>query len=455
MLTPHQEEKRQSLTEILKKENFAVLEGSAGVGKTYMVNEFISMLPKELKKGNIVCAAPTHKALAVLVSKIDTEESIKFKTLDSLLCYRAVTNNKTGKREFVSKPNPMYPPLEGVGLLIIDEASMVGVQKHIDLCKYAEREGTKVLMIGDVKQLNPVKEEDSPVFMGLPEVLDKGLYTSSDVVSYEDFDVIYTKFPTVTLTEIIRQGEGNPIIDFSRNLDKRVQSDLYDAKEDENGNLIGLLATRNYNKVLEELALENGTDNVKFIAWSNKEVDSVNKLVRKIIYGSPNKIEKNESIVFNSPYGEDYKTNQELKVNTLEVINRPFKVIFADNSNIVKKDIQEVTFKIYLVNRNEIPVIILHEDSEKEFAHVLKVLRANARERLLNFTTLNTFLDLFADFKYNHAMTVHKSQGSSFKKAIVYYDNIMLNRNEKERKRLLYTAVTRASELLILYKNNF
>lgn len=41
-------------------------------------------------------------------------------------------------------------------------------------------------------------------------------------------------------------------------------------------------------------------------------------------------------------------------------------------------------------------------------------------------------------------------QGSSYKEAIVNIGNLNLNKNLKEKQRLLYTAVTRASDLLIL-----
>lgn len=43
-------------------------------------------------------------------------------------------------------------------------------------------------------------------------------------------------------------------------------------------------------------------------------------------------------------------------------------------------------------------------------------------------------------------------QGSTYKQVIVNIRNLNINRNSKELLRLLYTAITRASELLILYK---
>ena len=42
-------------------------------------------------------------------------------------------------------------------------------------------------------------------------------------------------------------------------------------------------------------------------------------------------------------------------------------------------------------------------------------------------------------------------QGSTYKQAILNIRDIRINRDLQERERLLYTGVTRASELLILY----
>ena len=78
-------------------------------------------------------------------------------------------------------------------------------------------------------------------------------------------------------------------------------------------------------------------------------------------------------------------------------------------------------------------------------------MSTNAKKNLLSFESRNNFISLFATFKYNHALTVHKSQGSTYKQAIINIKNIEMNPNKKEKKRLLYTAITRASDLVILY----
>ncbi len=56
------------------------------------------------------------------------------------------------------------------------------------------------------------------------------------------------------------------------------------------------------------------------------------------------------------------------------------------------------------------------------------------------------------DLKYGWAITVHKAQGSEWKKVLVYDESRFFNREEDNRKEWLYTAITRASEKLIIAK---
>ena len=78
-------------------------------------------------------------------------------------------------------------------------------------------------------------------------------------------------------------------------------------------------------------------------------------------------------------------------------------------------------------------------------------MNKNCKEKMLDFENRNNFLSTFASFKYNHALTIHKSQGSTYKTTVLNVRDINFNQKEKEKQRLFYTGVTRASDLLILY----
>jgi exodeoxyribonuclease-5 len=421
-LTLHQEEKFNEIFELINQgENLILLKGSAGVGKTWLVDTIIRELCNIVKPFSILCSAPTHKALSVIRTKVKASD-IKFNTLHSALHYKAITNRRDGSKEFISMPNEKNPPLKYMKYWIIDEASMIDTVMLENILYHSKIQRVTVIFVGDEKQINPVGEDDSPVFL--------------------------QGFPEVELTEIIRQGEGNPIITLSRNLPSiwSKENQLFGTESE---NLTGYLYSDNMAKIIEELAKVNGTDDFKYLAWTNEEVDKVNSLVRHRLYGdNPAKIELDETLVMNSPYRSgEYNTNEEVYVETLVKTKKIFPVLVEDAFH--KYVSQDLELEVYLINADEI--VVVAESSMYAFKQMTYLLNKNAKEGKLSFVCRNAFYDLFADFKYNHALTVHKSQGSTYKTTVLNVRNIAMNQNPKEKERLLYTGVTRSSELLILY----
>lgn len=418
-LTAHQEEKFNEVMSLINnREKRILLMGSAGVGKTWLVHTIVSRLSKITKAKRIMCSAPTHKALSVIRTKVIVDE-VKFTTIHSALHYRSITDKKTGERVFKSCPNANWPPLNNIDYWVIDEASMIDSDMVKSIEEYAKVQKTTVIFVGDGKQINPVGEDDSPVF--------------------------HQEYPEVELTEIIRQGEGNPIIYLSRNIPKIWDKTPLVINSDE-GEPEGYLYTQNLAKIIEELAKVNGTDEFKYLAWTNKEVDKINALVRFRLYGDyPAKIELEETIVFDAPY-KNYNTNETVKVDELYKYTETMKVILTDSHK--EKITEEVKFVVYCINKN---ILVLDDSSIPTFKRYAAIMNKNCRENLLSFEERNNFLATFASFKYNHALTVHKSQGSTYKTTVLNVRDISFNQNEKEKQRLFYTGVTRASDLLILY----
>ena len=418
-LTNHQKEKfNEVISHINNREKRILLKGSAGVGKTWLVHSIVKHLANITLPKKVLCSAPTHKALSVIRTKV-TVDDIKFTTIHSTLQYKSITDKKTGERMFISSPNSNWPPLNNIDYWIIDEASMVdsAMVKYIE--DYATNQKTTVIFVGDSKQINPVGEDDSPIF-------------NQD-------------YPEVELTEIIRQGNGNPIITLSRNV-STIWDKNFNLQSETEGNELGYLYTENLAKIIEELAKVNGTDEFKYLAWTNKEVDKINYLVRRRIYGDyPSQIELDETIVFDGPYG-DYTTNEVVKVEELvkETINLPLTI----KDQLKEKVTEEVKFVVYRINKD---ILVLADESMPMFKRYAAVMNKNCKEKLLSFEKRNAFIDIFAKIKYNHALTVHKSQGSTYKTVALNVKDISFNPNEKEKQRLFYTGITRASDLLILY----
>ena len=53
---------------------------------------------------------------------------------------------------------------------------------------------------------------------------------------------------------------------------------------------------------------------------------------------------------------------------------------------------------------------------------------------------------------YAYSLTIHKSQGSTFKDVFVDVPSMGVNRNVVERNQLCYVAFTRAAKRLFLYQ---
>lgn len=424
MLTQHQSEVLEQSLGILRSSDRLVVQGSAGVGKTYMVDQLIKRLESSRFK-KIYCSAPTNKAVSVLKDKVSSTNNLEFITTHSALkLKRQIT--RTG--EVIFKPwfNEKYPPLKNVSYFIIDEASMISTELLGYIEEYSTMHRTKVIFIGDEKQLNPVGEYNSPVF--------------------------HQNYPNVTLTEIIRQGEGNPIIDLSRNIDwigKKPESLV----EKENGNN-GFLYSDNLDQIVERLSEVNGTDDLKYLAWTNKEVDRVNSMVRSKIYINPGKIEIGETLVFDAPYGDSHFANEEIKVEGLVIEDKKFYASWDKSVG----EMRPVELSVYRINpvimddeKYSGGVVAIHEDSEEKLKKFSKELKERAVLRLIDWPDYFNFVEKFASLKYNHAITVHKSQGSTYRRTILNVKNIRFNKNQIEKERMLYTGITRASELLILY----
>jgi exodeoxyribonuclease-5 len=414
ILTPHQDEKLKLILEevLFKNRKKIVLTGSAGVGKTTLVNFLINTFATEMHRGLIYIAAPTHKALKILKTKISMEEEqdpVVFCTIHRGLRLKMKINKQTGQKKFVQSFRRNDPPFYDCKLLVIDEASMIS-QYQIDLLSQYD---FPIVFIGDEKQVNPVNEIHSPVF--------------------------HQNWLTVELTEIIRQGEGNPIIDLSRNL-PLIQTKVahFNGLEEERS---GYLYTNDRPKIIYKLSEVNGTDEMKYLAWTNAEVDAINFSVRANIYGNPSILEQGETVVLNNQYVIDEDNilynNEELYIEKIEEAVRNF---YCGSNHF--------EYKVYVINEE---INAIHEDFLGLHHQNMRQLKALAINKAIDWVQYYKFSEQFLDFKYNHAITVHKSQGSTYKDTILNIKDINRNRVKEEKQRLLYTAVTRASNLVVLY----
>jgi len=427
----------------------AVFKGYAGVGKSTVLSKFVEEV-RRLHSGrySIGMTAPTHKAVKVL--RKHAIKTVDYRTLHSMLALREQVNEFTGEvtyepEKFSSTP----PPITDINLLIVDETSMLTDQLFTYLVPWVKK-GLKVIFTGDSAQIPPVKHLDCVPFR--------------NAASWG--------MPTWELTEIMRQKNGNPIIEYVTEIRNNLTSEDFSPREHllENGTGISLLDSGSLKEIaiLKQMftdpAFNRDSDFMKVVAWRNVTVNNYNDTIRGIIYSSApylSKIMLNEKLIMEKPYAISPRQlltkNDEVEVKVIATLNK--QITWADAYGAL----DGATLKFYNVGiqwsteketkQGHIPII--HDDSTMLFTKILDqlknmALQAPADKRGKMWKQYYKVMGESAWVKYNYALTSHNSQGSTFQNALVLQWDILANKKTVERNRILYTACTRAASTLYI-----
>ena len=421
---------------------FYLLQGYAGTGKTFLLGQIVDHL--ETIRSRTAVTAPTHKAVKVLKSMIDGDAT--FYTTHAALGMKQVINDD-GSITF--KPDHTLGfPADDYTHIIVDEVSMINDIIFETLVPLAEG-GKKIILVGDPLQIPPVGQESSMPFN--KEVrLQHGIEMSS-------------------LNSIIRQAEGNPIIENATNIRARIHAPVQILNSQEVKNHLGGVYPV---KRAEELTYfminilpmfkspnyERSIDYIKVIGWRNAIIDNYNKIIREHIFGMGiPKIISGDKLIADSPITENGRTlistNEEMEVLSADVMQEEL-----DEEYILKY--YQTRVRVYTYEKyDEYMIRIIHEDSEPLFKKlcVLQIALAKGYARgswqsRSAWVDYYKFLSHWHQVKYSYAITAHKSQGSTYENAYVLKWDIETSLNVYERNRILYTACTRPSRnLFIVY----
>lgn len=388
----------------------AILKAAAGTGKTFLVGKLLEEL---IEAGFSVCAtAPTNKAVGVLKKKIPKQCSAK--TTYNLLNLRVAYSEENWLETYISQDEDEI--IESYNFVVIDECSMIDetvLQYLFDIPNKPF-----LLFVGDPAQLPPVQSENnlSPVF----ELSD---------------------FETVTMTEVMRQKENSPILSLAsaiRNSQKRFFP--FAIKGYENG---------------IELEIINKDDSrelsgIPILAWRNDRVKNYNQGFHTLNH--PNAREPfciGEYIIFDKPYRmglADIYNGQEGKIVDIDTGFHPYfhHVAVWNITLMIEEQDKNFTEKF-------VYVAIDKRDIEKKLTELHKKWLACKSKEGKRFILNEAILweESFASISLSYAITVHKSQGSTFDTVLVDLQDLSANRSEQYNK-LLYTAITRPSESLLL-----
>jgi exodeoxyribonuclease-5 len=181
-LTNKQKLAFDTITDCIANKNPVLLTGFAGTGKSTTIATVIKHLSHKL----ITIATPTHKAAAVLSAMLETNgivsPNVKVTTIHKAL-------GKRPQRQGGGTMTFSRPTKEIYGILIIDECSMIDAELFQDINEAAP--SASIVYVGDPAQLPPTSGQGalSPVFAAIEQ--------------------------RAHLSDIIRQGEDNPIIELS------------------------------------------------------------------------------------------------------------------------------------------------------------------------------------------------------------------------------------------------
>lgn len=372
-------------------QNVSIITGGPGTGKTTIINTIANIF---LSLGyNIALAAPTGRA----AKRIEETTKIESKTIHRLLGYVPNKYDDFGYFEYNEK-NTL-----DVDLVIIDEMSMVDVLLFEKLLK-GIKESTKLIIVGDVDQLPSV---------GSGNVL-------RDLI--ESNVIKYTK-----LTDIFRQSKKSNIIVNAH----RINNGKYPILNEKNSDFFFLktnnpIVTRNtvVNLIKNRLPKAYGYNfhkDIQILTQTRKGICGVyelNRILQEVL--NPKTKDSLELNFGNKVFRLNDKVMQ---------TKNNYDLSFTDSNG-------EEGFGVYNGDMG-----IVFEIDEKEKKIIVKM----QDDRIVEYAVED--LD---NLELSYAITIHKSQGSEFKSVIIpLFDSFYM----LQTRNLLYTAITRAKENIVLVGN--
>lgn len=386
-------EQRIAVRQVLSN-GVVVVTGGPGTGKTTTINTIIHML--EQKELSVMLAAPTGRA-AKRMSEATGREA---QTIHRLLEIEFIREDSK-KQSFAKNEDD---PLD-TDVLIVDEMSMVDVVLMNALLK-AMALGQHIILVGDADQLPSV---------GPGNVL-------KDIINSGRIEV-------VRLTQVFRQAQESDIIMNAHRINQG-EYPLYNQKDKD----FFLLQRAIQNEVVETL-LQLTTErlpnfqkcdplmDIQVLAPMRKGVLGVNELNKSLQAGlnppHPSKIEKE----FRQGIFRTGDKVMQIKNN----YNTPWKIY---NTAGIKYDEGVGVFNgdcglIQEINHGAERITVVFDDQK----------------------TVEYDYGQLDELELAYAITIHKSQGSEYPIVVLPIHSgppMLLNRN------LLYTAVTRAKDLVVI-----
>jgi exodeoxyribonuclease V alpha subunit len=412
--------------------NFTIITGGPGTGKTTTVAKILAILYKLNPDLKVVLAAPTGKASARIAESIknaklpvDEEISNRFKTLEPFTIHRLLKQIKDTPHFKHNHTNPI-----NADVVIVDESSMIDVSLFAKLMD-AIGPNTRLILLGDKDQLASV--EAGSIFGDLCNAQSK-----LNLFSQEKLDLI-NQFISEPWQKIQQDNLCNAA---SHPLSQHVIELRHSHRfSDEEGiGRISKAVINNNVPVIESFFSPHADDKV-LIDFAYDE-----KLLNEFVAGYASYInEPDISLAL--------KKMNDLKV--LCAVREGSQGLHALNKRVE----DQLTRLGYIKRTGEFyenrPIMVTANNYELGlFNGDVGIMRKNEQGIMMawfedsNGERRQILPGYIAAMETVFAMTIHKSQGSEFKHVLITLpqrENINILTRE-----LLYTGITRAKEKVII-----
>lgn len=422
------------------KDLWMCLSGSAGTGKTTIMKEAIKNYNRD-----IAVTAPTHKAKKVIGSATGFESC----TIHKLCGLRPDMNlEEFNKNNFIFSQSG-EEKIGDYGLILIDESSMLNTSLVQLLKEKSKMYGTKILYIGDKNQLPPVK--------------DKEVETSKERVSlvFRDDDI-----KQVNLTKIERQKDGNPLLDLYIDIlqDINSEKDLFRRGYEINdfGGYGFYQNQFHFGELVSEKFKIDSDDN-KVIAYSNDKVRQWNNFIRKELIGDFNAplCEQDKLMSYRTVLYQEGRIKEIISENSAEYkitsIRKSVRDGFSGYYTCLEEQTDLLHSEVFILEKTDSNynnfILKEHEKSSLAQKETNKSQRGFLWKKYYEFRNkyllLGDIKDKFGniivpkDFDYSYALTIHKSQGSTYNNVFVDEKDINNYTSGRDRNSLKYVAFTR------------
>ena len=479
-----------------------LLEGNPGTGKTSIISHLFKSHEFDNKK--IAFSATTNKAVSILEQYSTLKKkNIVYTTIQKLLNLKR-TINIHGNEQYIYSSKLNYN-ISGFDIIIIDECSMICTKMIEHIINISNTSNKKFIFIGDRNQLPPVNESCSSIFnikFGKNYIkLDKVERFKNDILIYTNCikNNIKPKKSQFTFGNIQFIKDYNKWIHLYINtIDQSILLSYTNKKKRSiNNNIRTLLfpTTMDQYNINEKIIFNNYycTIDNKFYSSQHAKILKIKKYTKfipSITYSSLLKLKISTDIticmmcsknsISKSLCGHNYCYDCHNFITKYILKSCPMCLIekgsYDNNSTIIFKILDllsNISLTIWEMNISSYKyidqlytdfndtILVLSDESKSRIDDIYDNIKSlirlidkdseyyqNIIQRIWELF-YNKYIDEFADIDYGYCITVHKSQGSTYKTVYVDIMDIIKN-NKNDKKNCIFTAVTRASDKLLI-----